>query len=144
MYYYQFDEFNRDIERFCNSLKGYRPDIILAIARGGVTFGHFLSEKLNLRSLYTLNSIHYNDTIKRDDIKLYNIPDIPPHTDVLVVDDIIDSGETMSEVMKTLEKRFAKSRFKSGALFYKKDAKFRPDFKVNEAHDWIHFFWNIN
>ena len=144
MYFYQYDEFKDDINHFCAQLDGYQPDIILAIARGGVTFGHFLSEKLNVRSLYTLNSVHYEDTIKLDHIKIYNIPDIDADAHVLVVDDIVDSGDTMSEVMRTLREKFPSSRFKSGVLFYKQKATFQPDFKIREAHDWIHFFWNIN
>jgi len=144
MYYYQFDEFIADINHFSEQFGNYKPDIIVAIARGGVTFGHFLSEKLNLRELFTLNSIHYDDTIKRSDIRLSNIPQIAETSKVLVVDDIVDSGETMQEVMSTLQRLFPTSEFKSGALFYKKDAIYQPDFKVKEAHEWIHFFWNIN
>ena len=143
MYFYEYDEFKDDINRFCNSLGDYKPDVIVAIARGGVTFGHFLSEKLNLRGLYTLNSVHYDDTIKRDDIIICNIPDIPANAHVLVVDDIVDSGDTMSEVVQTLKKRFPQSYFKSGVIFYKKNALFQPDFKIREAKEWIHFFWNI-
>ena len=144
MYYYKYDDFTHDIDRFCTILDAYKPDIILAIARGGVTFGHFLSEKLNIRSLFTLNSIHYNDTIKLDHIQLFNIPEIPANSKVLVVDDIVDSGDTMQEVMSTLKNHFPKSDFKSGVLFYKKNAAYVPDYKVHEANDWIHFFWNIH
>ena len=143
MYFYEYSEFTKDINHFCNILDNYKPDVIVAIARGGVTFGHFLSEKLDQRALYTINSVHYDDTIKRNDIKICNIPDIPADTDVLVVDDIVDSGETMYEVMQTLKKRFPQSDFKSGAIYYKKDAVFKPDFKIREAKEWIQFFWNI-
>lgn len=143
MYFYKYDEFKEDLNRFCDNLGDYKPDIILAIARGGVTFGHMLSEKLNVRALYTLNSVHYDDTIKLDSIKIYNIPDIPVYTKVLVVDDIVDSGDTMAAVMQRLRTKFPKSIFKSGALFYKKDALCQPDFKVREADDWIQFFWNV-
>ena len=143
MYFYNYDEFKEDINRFCSTLNSYKPDIIVAIARGGLTFGHFLSEKLNLRKLYTLNSIHYNGTIKQNDITIYNIPDIPENANVLIVDDIVDSGETMFKVMNIFKKRFPQSNFKSGVIFYKKNAIFQPDFKIKEAKEWIHFFWNI-
>jgi xanthine phosphoribosyltransferase len=144
MFYYKYDDFTKDIDRFHTILGSYKPDIIVAIARGGVTFGHFLSEKLNIRSLFTLNSIHYNDKMKLDHIQLFNIPEIPANTNVLVVDDIVDSGDTMQEVIAILKKRFPQSDFKSGVLFYKKSASYIPDYKVHEAHDWIHFFWNIH
>ncbi len=142
MYYYNFDEFTTDINHFSEQLKTYKPDVILAIARGGVTFGHFLAEKLNLRELYTLNSIHYNDTIKLDGINIYNIPKIPDNTQVLVVDDIVDSGDTMLAVLTKLRHLNPKCVFKTGAIFYKTDALYQPDFKLHLADDWIHFFWN--
>lgn len=142
MFYYKYDDFIKDINHFSLLLGDYKPDIILAIARGGVTFGHFLSEKLNLRELYTLNSVHYNDTIKLNDIQLYNIPKIPENKQVLVVDDIVDSGETMQEVISRLQKLYPESNYKTGAIFYKDDAQFQPDFKIRKANEWIHFFWN--
>ncbi len=144
MYHYQFDEFIEDIERFVAQMDGYRPDVILAIARGGVTFGHFLSEKLNIRELYTLNSIHYDDTIKRDEIVIYNLPEIQMNKEVLVVDDIVDSGDTMQAVIDLLHQHCPTCNFKSGVLFLKEEAGYQPDFSVQTAHDWINFFWNIN
>ncbi len=144
MYHYQYDEFIADINRFVTEMGNYRPDVILAIARGGVTFGHFLSEKLNIRELCTLNSVHYDDTIKRDDIRIYNVPELPPESHVLVVDDIADSGETLQNVMGVLKRKYPTHHFKTGVLFYKKEAVFQPDFKVREADEWIRFFWNFN
>lgn len=144
MYHYQYDEFLDDLNRFVTEMGTYRPDIILAIARGGVTFGHFLSEKLNIRELYTLNSVHYDDTIKRDDIRLYNIPGLPEKSKVLVVDDIADSGETLQEVMTVLRKKYPSTVFKTGVLFYKEHAVYQPDFKIRKADEWIRFFWNFD
>lgn len=144
MYHYKYQEFVSDVENFYKQTKNYNPDIILAIARGGVTFGHFLAEKFQLRALYTLNSIHYDDTQKLDTIEIFNIPQLPPHQKVLVVDDIVDSGESMQEIMHLLTQQFPHTIFKTGALFYKKDAIYIPEFKVKEADDWIEFFWTCN
>ncbi len=142
MYHYKYEEFIQDLEFFYKLLKDYKPDIILAVARGGVTFGHFMAERLNLRELYTLNSVHYDNKEKLDIIKISNIPNIPANKRVLVLDDIVDSGESMGEIMRVFEQKFPKTSFKTGAIFYKKDAIFTPDFKIKEAHDWIEFFWS--
>ena len=71
MYYYDYEEFVEDIDTIYNKTKEFEPDIILAVARGGVTLGHFLAEKFKLRELYTLNSIHYDDTKKLETISGY-------------------------------------------------------------------------
>ncbi len=141
MYYYKYEEFVDDIEFLYQCTKSYNPDIILAVARGGVTIGHFLAEKFRIRTLYTLNSIHYDDTKKLDHVKVFNIPHLPQNRRVLVVDDIVDSGESLHEIMEQLQKLYPKTIFKTGVIFYKKKAIFTADFNVKEAHDWIEFFW---
>ncbi|MDD3463804.1 MAG: phosphoribosyltransferase family protein, partial [Sulfurospirillaceae bacterium] len=102
MKYYSYEEFKTDVNRLAKEIKPFWPDVILAVARGGMTLGHFLSEALEIRSLYSLNSIHYEETKKLDDIQIFNIPDLSRAKKVLVVDDIIDSGETMIEIIRDL------------------------------------------
>ncbi|OQX72998.1 MAG: nicotinate phosphoribosyltransferase [Campylobacteraceae bacterium 4484_4] len=142
MYDYSYQEFLEDLDLFITRLGDYRPDVILAIARGGVTFGHFLSERLKIRDLFTLNSIHYDNTRKLDTIKLYNIPPLPEEANVLIVDDIVDSGETLQAIIRRLEAKFPKTHFKTGTIFTKQDAIIQPDFSCKEAKEWIRFFWN--
>jgi len=141
MYFYSYNEFLQDVDSFYEKIKDENFDVILAIARGGVTFGHFLSEKLNNRNLYTINSIHYNDTTKLDTIEIFNIPDLSSAKKVLVLDDIVDSGDTMQEVIKVLKNRFPAINIKTGAIFYKNSAVIKADFTLKEATDWIDFFW---
>jgi len=142
MYHYDYNEFNDDVSILIQHTTPYNPDIILAVARGGVTLGHFMAERMNLRSLFTLNSIHYEDQKKLDTIDVFNIPQLGEGKRVLVVDDIVDSGESMVEIMKILKEKFPKNSFKSAVLFYKKEAIYQPDFKCHEAKEWIEFFWS--
>lgn len=60
---------------------------------------------------------------------------------VLVVDDIADSGDTLEAVMEYLEKKYEDIEFVSCTLFYKKTSLYEPHFWINEADDWIDFFW---
>ncbi len=142
MYYYDYKEFVQDIENLYQQTKSYEPDIILAIARGGVTLGHFLAEKYKLRELLTLNSVHYDNTQKLDNVSLFNIPNLSKYKKVLIVDDIVDSGESLREIVKVLKKRFPQTVFKTGVIFYKENDIFTPDFKIKEAKEWIEFFWS--
>ena len=141
-YQYTYTEFTKDILKFCELIKDYKPDIILAIARGGVTFGHFLSERLNIRKLYTLNSIHYDHDKKLKTLEIFNIPNLEKNKKVLVVDDIVDSGDTMKEVISILQKKFPTNSFKSGVIFYKPNAIYKPDFSLHTTDKWIDFFWS--
>ncbi|EAK9955927.1 phosphoribosyltransferase [Campylobacter lari] len=144
MYYYSYEEFQKEIIPFTRKIKEeFNPDVLLAIARGGMTLGHFLAEGLGNRNLFSLNSIHYEDTQKLDTIKIFNIPDLSSYKKVLLVDDIIDSGETMIEIKRVLMEKYPHLELRVASAFYKPSALLIPEFYIKEAKEWIDFFWSI-
>ncbi|QPH86524.1 phosphoribosyltransferase [Campylobacter concisus] len=145
MIFYSYDEFAVDAKKMAKQIKDeFDPEVILAVARGGLTLGHSLAVALENRNLFTLNSIHYEDTNKLDTINIFNVPDLSKYTKILLVDDIIDSGESMVEIKRELLKRYPNLDIKIATVFYKEKALLLPEFKVKEAHDWIEFFWDIH
>ena len=145
MIFYSYDEVAVDTKKMAKQIKDeFDPEVILAVARGGLTLGHSLAVALNNRNLFTLNSIHYEDTNKLDTINIFNVPDLSKYTKILLVDDIIDSGESMVEIKRELLKRYPNLDIKIATVFYKEKALLLPEFKVKEAHDWIEFFWDIH
>jgi len=143
-YYYGYEEFLSDIEKLSGMIADTDTDTIVAIARGGLTPAHFIAEALDTHRLYVLNSIHYEDTEKLDTIDVFNIPDLSDAKEVLVVDDIIDSGDTIVEVLDRLRREYPSVKFRTAALFYKKSASIQPDFSVKEADRWIDFLWTAD
>lgn len=143
MRFYSYEEFKVDVNHLAKEIKPYAPDVILAVARGGMTLGHFLSEALEMRALYSINSIHYEETRKLDTIQIFNIPDLSKAERVVIVDDIIDSGETMIEIKRVLGQMYPDTDFKVASVFYKEKALLRPDFAAREATEWIEFFWDF-
>lgn len=143
-YYYGYDEFLRDTLNLSKQIKTYDPDTLLAVARGGVTLGHFLSSALDIRRLFTINSIHYDDTKKLDTFDIFNIPNLKDAKKVVIIDDIVDSGETMTQIKSILQDKYPDVEFKIGTIFYKPTAVIQADFKVKEAKAWIEFFWEID
>jgi xanthine phosphoribosyltransferase len=141
--YYSYEEFKEDVNTLAKEIKPYAPDVILAVARGGMTLGHFLAEALEMRNLYSINSVHYEETRKLDTINIFNIPDLSKAKRVVIVDDIIDSGETMIEIERVLHAKYPEIDFKIAAVFYKEKALLRPDFAAREATEWIEFFWDF-
>ena len=142
--HYTYDLFITDTKLLVEKSKDFNPEIILAVARGGLTLSHFMAQAMNIRNLFSLNSIHYNDETKLDTFDISNIPDLFKAKKVLIVDDIVDSGETMVEILKILNNKFPNIEFKIATLFYKKSALIQPDFTVNEADCWIDFFWEVD
>jgi len=143
-YYYGYEEFLQDIRTLHKQIEEYRPDTLLAIARGGLTLGHFLANAMDTRRLFALNSIHYEGNRKLETLEIFNIPDLSDAKKVLILDDIADSGETLLAVLHRLEELYPDVAFKVATLFYKPDSLIQPDFSVKEAPAWIDFFWEVD
>ena len=141
-YYYKYDEFINDLKVLETQIKEYNPDTLLAIARGGMTIGHFLAERLDMREIYSLNAISYENEKKLGKPKIFNIPDLKNKKKVLLLDDISDSGETLEEVLKTLKSLYPEVEFKTLTIFYKDHTKVMPDIFSKKTDKWIVFFWD--
>ena len=100
-----------------------------------------MAEGLNIRNVQTLRTELYDAQDKRACITLFGSCEFKDIKRVLVVDDISDSGETLDAVMKSLACGNVEIEFKSATLFYKKTSVYEPHFWINEADDWIDFFW---
>lgn len=143
-YYYSYDEFKKDTQVLVNKCRDYEPEILLGIARGGLTLAHLMAQAMDIRNLYTLNSIHYEGELKLETFNIFNIPDMSHARKVLIIDDIVDSGETMQEILKVLGEKFPNTEFKLATLFYKPTAVLQPDYTVQKADKWINFFWEVD
>ncbi len=141
MRYYGYEEFLADLKELAKKIE-YDYDGIVAIARGGLTIAHMLGEFWNERRVYTINSIAYDDTKKLESVRLFNIPDLKGASKILIVDDIVDSGATIKEVIQELQRRYPKLKIDVATLFYKRDADFVPTYRLKEATEWIDFFWS--
>jgi len=139
--YYPYQEFKQDLKTLTQKID--QPfDAILGIARGGLSMAQMLGEYYDLREVYAINTVGYDDTEKKDAVEVFNIPDLKSATTVLIVDDIIDSGDTLVEVLNVLNEKYPHVTFLTASLFYKKTACIKPTWYVKEAVGWIMFFWS--
>ena len=134
---YKYDEFKKDLK----NLNISKPDVIVAIARGGLTLAHHLAEIFEIREVFTINAVSYNKTQKTEKIDIFNIPDLNGFQDVLIVDDISDSGDTFIKVTNILKEKYPNLNLKTLSIFYKPTSKFKPDFYFHKTDEWIKFFW---
>ena len=141
MYYYDYQEFKNDTLNLASQCRSFEPDTILGIARGGLMLSQILAYALKIRNLQSIRVESYDEQHKRDTLNLHVDCDLNGCERVLVVDDIVDSGETLKEVLSSLQILYPDTTFKSAALFYKPTAVIQSDFKVKEATEWIEFFW---
>ena len=139
--YYSYEEFRDDTKELIERVKSFEPEAIVGIARGGLTLSHCMAEGLNLREVQTIRTELYDGSCKRQDISLFGVCDFKNLKRVIVLDDIADSGETLKAIMNYLESNFKDIEFQSATLFYKETSVYKPHFWINEAKEWIEFFW---
>ena len=139
--YYPYEEFKEDLKTLTGKID--QPfDAILGIARGGLSMAQMLGEYYDLRQVYAINTIGYDDTEKKESIEVFNVPDLRSARQVLVVDDIVDSGDTLVEVLAVLNKKYPEVTFLTASIFYKKTACMKPTWYVKEPKGWVEFFWS--
>ena len=141
--YYPYDEFREDLKHLIEKID--QPfDAILGIARGGLSMAQMLGEYYGLRDVYAINTIGYEDTQKKTSAEVFNIPDLRAAKQVLVVDDIVDSGDTLVEVLSVLHERYPSITFLTSSIFYKPTAQIKPTWYVKEPTGWVEFFWSVD
>jgi len=119
---------------------GYKPDLLVAISRGGWIPGRVLSDLLDNLNIATIKAEHYIDIYKtRARPKITQpLPIEVGGKRILLVDDIADSGKSLKLVKKHLFDQGA-SDVKICALYYKPWSIVIPDFLARKTDAWIVF-----
>jgi len=147
---YSWSKINQIIDRLIKKINGPFTSI-LAIANGGLYIGERIATKLNI-PLYTVGISYYDGKKKRKlpqiNTAIVNkntafsmvVPFEKTASPCLIVDDLIDTGETV----KTLQKicSFRKEKDAIAVLFWNKSAEPKPDFYAEEkSKEWYVFPW---
>jgi xanthine phosphoribosyltransferase len=145
MVYYGYEQFVEDVKKLVIKISAeYDPDTLIAVARGGLTLGHAYALATDNRQLMSINSILYEGNQKGKVCEIFNIPELGKAKKVLILDDIVDSGQTIKEVFNYLTHHFPEVEFKIASIFYRPTAIIQPDFTLYETDEWIDFFWEVD
>ncbi len=140
------------IKNMCQELyntinnESYARDLIIGISRGGlVPLGYLAGEKMfNTRNTMSIAVESYESDQQGEITLLHPIhfEDFKKYKNILVVDDIVDSGQTIRFVLDTLKANLPNASIKTAVLYHKpKVAALTPDYYVQETDDWIVFPW---
>ncbi len=139
--YYPYSEFRKDLQTLTKKID-QEFDTLIPISRGGLSIGQMLGEFYGIRKVYAINTIGYEDIKKLDEVKVFHLPNLEGSNRVLIVDDIIDSGDTLIAVLDILKREYPKVIFFTASLFYKPTAVVEPTWWVKQPQGWIEFFWS--
>ena len=123
---------------------GFRPDMILAIARGGLFVAGSLGYALGVKNLYVMNVEYYTGVDQRLDVPVM----LPPYVDfvdmsdtkVLVADDVADTGHTLEFVRAFCEGKVGEVR--TAVLYEKPQSVVKCDYVWKRTDLWIEFPWS--
>jgi uncharacterized protein len=123
---------------------GYRPDIVLAIARGGLFVAGALGYSLDVKNLHVINVEFYTGVDERLDMPVV-LPPVPEPVDiagarVLIADDVADTGATLELVTTFCAAHVAEVR--SAVVYEKPRTSVRADYVWRRTDRWIDFPWS--
>jgi len=120
--YYTWEEYEKDIKDIISSFKKHNIKFkaIYAVPKGGLVLGVSLANKLNI-PLYS---------------KLEDAPKKIKRKDLLIVDDVSDSGLTLLGIPGI-------ASYSTLTLFYKPQTAFLPNYVIRECENekWIVYPW---
>jgi|WetSurMetagenome_2_1015567.scaffolds.fasta_scaffold365602_2 uncharacterized protein len=128
-----WQELEEKLSRLCERIT-FKPDVIAAVARGGVIPGVIIAEKFGIKDLYAIS-------VKKHEGKRKVMTKITENLQgkkILLVEDAIDTGKSMQTARKYLESEGAIVR--TAALFVKGTTAIMPDFHL-EANPEVIFPW---
>jgi hypoxanthine phosphoribosyltransferase len=138
----------KDAKRLASLVKesGYRIDIAVAIARGGLVPARILSDYLSIRDLTTIKVEHWGITATPSEKAVIKFPlcaDIKDKN-VLLIDDTTDTGDTLRVSTEYL-KSFKPEEIRTAVLIHKACSVITPDYFVRKVKKWkwIIFPWHI-
>jgi hypoxanthine phosphoribosyltransferase len=125
---------------------GYQPDLILAIARGGMIIAGSLAYALAIKNLYVMNVVYYTGVNERMEFPVILPPPLNlidmAQARILIADDVADTGHTLALVRDFCGPQVAEVRC---AVLYQKPASVvECEYVWRRTDEWIDFPWSTD
>ncbi|MGC9121554.1 MAG: phosphoribosyltransferase [Thermogladius sp.] len=134
-------EWSRGLANIVKS-SGFKPDVVVALSRGGYVPGRLICDFLGVENLLSIQSQHWTEAAKAEERAIIKFPyqlDLRGFK-VLVVDDIVDTGDTLKLARDFIAENWRPSELRTAALqWISSVAKFKPDYYYIEVKDWWWF-----
>src|ERR1044072_1085012 len=123
---------------------GYAPDMVLAVARGGLLVAAALAYALGVKNTYTMNVEFYTGIDERLELPMI-LPPVPHLVDfaafkVLIADDVADTGAPVELVKEFCAGKVAEVR--CAVLYEKPRSTVKCEYVWRRTDRWIVFPWS--
>jgi len=138
--YISWSEYGNLAEALAEKVRanGKKYDLVVGIARGGIPVAMVVSDHLNVKIDF-VNVKSYNDIGKRTAPRILStLTEGVSGKDVLLVDDLIDQGDTMAFMKRYLNDQKPKS-IETAVMFRKPWSTVEPDYYLESVSEWVVF-----
>jgi hypothetical protein len=123
---------------------GFRPDLVLGIARGGLFLAGGMGYALDVKNLHVVNVEFYTGVDERLPVPML-LPPVPALVDlhdqrVLIADDVADTGQTLVLVKDFLAGKVREARV--AVLYEKPRSVVNCEYVWRRTDRWIDFPWS--
>ena len=133
---------------------GMRPTFLVAMWRGGAPIGIAVQEVLEYHSIHAdhiaiRTSSYSGIDVQHKTVRVhatdYLVSRLAAEDELLIVDDVFDSGHSLEAVIEELTRRCRRNlpqRIRIATVFYKPERRrtaLKPDFYVHETSQWLVF-----
>jgi hypoxanthine phosphoribosyltransferase len=116
---------------------GYRPDLVVAIGRGGFVPARIVCDYILSEHLTSIRISHWGvaaQKMERAEV-IYPLSTPVDGKKVLIIDDVTDTGETLSTAINYIMRLFPEE-IKTGVLQHKSVSTVIPDYYAEELTEW--------
>jgi len=118
---------------------GFRPDVIVAISRGGLVPARIISDVLGVDDVITIGVKYWSLAQRRAERPIFYHgvePGVIRDRKTLVVDEVADTGHTLM-FAKNLLDLIGAAEVKTAVLHLKTTSRFTPDYYAEKIEEWV-------
>lgn len=139
-----------EIEEFCKKLaekikeKKLGRHLLIGLSRGGLVPLRLISDYLGVNDIHVVRVKFYErvgKTLSKPKI-VHEVQFDISGRDILVIDDIADTGESIIAALEHMKERGARN-IAVATLLKKPHSKITPDIFVKETSAWVIFPWEV-
>ncbi|MDG6909240.1 MAG: phosphoribosyltransferase [Nitrososphaerota archaeon] len=138
--YISWSEYGNLAEALAEKVRanGRKYDLVVGIARGGIPVAMVVSDHLNVKIDF-VNVKSYTEIGKRAAPRILStLTGGIEGKDILLVDDLVDQGDTLSFMKKYLMEQKPRS-LETAVMFKKPWSKTEPDYFLETVSEWVVF-----
>ncbi|EZQ11131.1 MULTISPECIES: phosphoribosyltransferase [Acidianus] len=143
----KWDEIVDLSNRLATKLKeAYVPDILIAIARGGLVPARLVADALGIYDVISIKVEHWIVTASHTPEARIKYPftvDLSGKN-VLIIDDITDTGDSLILAKNFVRENFKAKEIRTSTLQYIVSSKYIPDYYADTIKDWTWFMYPWN